>query len=56
MTKHHSFLQRLHLNQIDTLDAAMATVDAQVQANLGPYRTDVQGRFKNSKRSGRRLD
>ena len=41
VTKHHRFLLRLHLNQIDTLDAAMATVDAQVQANLGPFRTAV---------------
>jgi hypothetical protein len=41
VTKHHRFLLRLHLNQIDTLDAAMATVDAQVEANLGPLRTAV---------------
>jgi transposase len=41
VTKHHRFLLRLHLNQIDTLDAAMATVDTQVQANLGPFRTAV---------------
>ena len=36
VTKHHRFLLRLHLNQIDALDAAMATVDAQVEANLIP--------------------
>ena len=42
MTKHHRFLLRLHLNQIDALDAAMATVDAQVEANLGPFRTAVE--------------
>ena len=41
VTKHHRFLLRLHLNQIDALDAAMATVDAQVEANLGPFRTAV---------------
>jgi transposase len=35
VTKHHRFL--LRLNQIDALDAAMATVDAQVEANLGPF-------------------
>jgi hypothetical protein len=35
VTKHHRFLLRLHLNQIDALDAAMATLDAQVEANLG---------------------
>ena len=39
VTKHHRFLLRLHLNQIDALDAAMATLDAQVEANLGPFRT-----------------
>jgi transposase len=26
VTKHHRFLLRLHLNQIDALDAAMATL------------------------------
>ena len=41
VTKHHRFLLRLHLNQIDALDAAMATLDAQVEANLGPFRTAV---------------
>src|ERR1700688_2728555 len=41
VTKHHRFLLRLHLNQIDALDAAMATVDAQVEANIGPFRTAV---------------
>ena len=42
MTKHHRFLLRLHLNQIDALDAAMATLDTQVEANLGPFRTAVE--------------
>ena len=42
VTKHHRFLLRLHLNQIDALDAAMITVDAQVEANLGPFRTAVE--------------
>ena len=42
VTKHHRFLLRLHLNQIDALGAAMATVDAQVEANLGPFRTAVE--------------
>ena len=41
VTKHHRFLLRLHLNQIDALDAATVTVDAQVEANLGPFRTAV---------------
>jgi transposase len=42
VTKHHRFLLRLHLNQIDALDAAVATLDAQVEANLGPFRTAVE--------------
>jgi hypothetical protein len=28
VTKHHRFLLRLHLNQIDAIDAAMAALDA----------------------------
>ena len=42
VTKQHRFLLRLHLNQIDALDAATATVDAQVEADLGPFRTAVE--------------
>jgi transposase len=42
VTKRHRFLLRLHLNQIDALDAAMATLDAQVEASLGPFRTAVE--------------
>jgi len=42
VTKHHRFLLRLHLDQIDALDAAMATVDAQVEANLAPFRAAVE--------------
>ena len=44
VTKHHRFLLRLHLNQIDPfLDAAMATLDTQVEARqLGPFRTAVE--------------
>jgi transposase len=42
VTTHHRFLLRLHLNQIDALQAAMATIDAQVEANVGPFRTAVE--------------
>src|ERR1700756_5731761 len=42
VTKHHRFLLRLHLNQIDALDAAIAKIDAQVEAELGPFRTAVE--------------
>jgi transposase len=41
VTKHHRFLLRLHLDQIDGLAAAMGRIDAQVEANLGPFRTAV---------------
>jgi len=42
VTKHHRFLLRLHLNQIDALAAAMATIDAQVEESLEPFRTAVE--------------
>jgi transposase len=42
VTKHHRFLLRLHLNQIDALDAATASIDVQVEANLAPFRTAVR--------------
>ena len=42
VTNNHRFLLRLHLNQIDALDAAVATVDAQVEGILGPFRTAVE--------------
>src|ERR1700730_1325718 len=60
VTKHHRFLLRLHLNQIDALDAATATVDAQVEANLGPFRTAsrvsrVDPGYQESQRTSHRL-
>jgi hypothetical protein len=36
VTKRHRFLLRPHLSQIDAVEAAMATIDAQVEPNLGP--------------------
>jgi transposase len=42
VTKQHRFLLRLHLNQIDALAAAMATIDAQVEEGLQPFRTAVE--------------
>lgn len=38
VTKHHRFLLRLHLAQIDALDRAIAEVDTAVEANLDPFR------------------
>jgi transposase len=42
VTKHHRFLLRLHLNQIDALDAAIATIDQQVQTGIAPFRFAVE--------------
>jgi len=42
VTKHHRFLLRLHLNQIDALGAATATIDQQVQAGIAPFRSAVE--------------
>ena len=41
VTRHHRFLLALHLRQIDALDAAIATLDAEVEASLGPFRAAV---------------
>ena len=40
--KQHRVQLRLHLNQIDSLAAAIATIGVQVEENLGPFRTAVQ--------------
>ena len=37
-TKHHRFMLRLHLQQIDALDAAIAAIDQEVDANVEPFR------------------
>ena len=42
VTKNHRFLLRLHLKQIDALDAAIVTIDRQVEADLAPFRTAVK--------------
>ena len=36
--RHHRFLLRLHLQQIDALDRAIAEIDKEVEANLDPFR------------------
>jgi len=40
--KHHRFLLRVHLGQVDALDAAIATIDQEVEASLAPFRTAVE--------------
>ena len=42
VTTHHRFLLKLHLGQIDQLDGAIATIDREVEAHLGPFRTAVE--------------
>lgn len=42
VTDHHRFLLRLHLGQIDALDAAMATIDAEADQSLGPFRAATE--------------
>ena len=39
--QHHRFLLRLHLQQIDTLDAAIAEIDQEVDANVEPFRAAI---------------
>ena len=41
VTKHHRFLLRLHLNQIDGLDASIAAIDREVEAGIAPFRIAV---------------
>jgi transposase len=42
VTKSHRFLLRLHLGQIDALDAAIAKIDTEVEAGIQPFRTAVE--------------
>jgi transposase len=42
VTRHHRFLLRLHLKQIDALDAAIANIDQEVEAGIAPFRTAVE--------------
>jgi transposase len=40
--RHHRFMLKLHLDQIDALDAALARIDEEVSANVEPFRTAVE--------------
>ena len=42
VARQHRFLLRLHLDQIDALDAAVARIDREVEADLGPFRAAVE--------------
>ncbi len=42
VTAHHRFLLQLHLDQIDTLDGAVARIDKEVDSQLGPFRAAIE--------------
>jgi transposase len=42
VTAHHRFLLKLHLDQIDALDAAITRVDQEVEAQLEPFRAAIE--------------
>jgi transposase len=42
VTAQHRFLLRLHLDQIDALDAAIATIDREVEASIAPFCTAIE--------------
>jgi transposase len=42
ITDRHRFLLRLHLRQVDALDAAIAEIDAEVDRDLNPFRQAIR--------------
>jgi len=42
VTKHHRFLLKLHLDHIDALDAAIASIDQEVDGNVESFRQAAQ--------------
>src|SRR3712207_5927001 len=40
VTAHHRFLLRLHLRQIEALEAAVAEIDREVEADLEPFQSE----------------
>ena len=42
VTKQHRFLLRLHLKQIDALEATIAEIDQQVEGDIAPFRARVK--------------
>src|SRR5690242_20550829 len=42
VTAHHRFLLRLHLDQVDALDAAIGRIDREVEERLAPFRAAVE--------------
>ena len=42
VTRHHRFLLKLHLDQIDAFDATVAAIDEEVNANVEPFRVAIE--------------
>ena len=42
VTAHHRFLLRLHLDQLDALNAAVARIDQEVDGNVEPFRVAIE--------------
>jgi transposase len=42
VTRHHRFLLKLHLDQIDAIDAAVARIDKEVGDNVEPFRVAIE--------------
>jgi len=42
VTAHHRFLLQLHLEHLDSLDASLASIDREVEANLEPFRAAIE--------------
>ena len=42
VTRHHRFLLRLHLQQIDALDDAIVKIDQEVEVGIAPFRTAIE--------------
>jgi transposase len=41
LTRHHRFLLRLHLEQVDALTAAISAIDEEAEARLEPFRAEL---------------
>ena len=42
VTAHHRFMLRLHLDQFDALDTAIARIDKKVDSNVEPFRVAIE--------------
>jgi transposase len=42
VTSHHRFLVKLHLDQIDAIDAAIQSIDKEVDGNIEPFRAAAE--------------